>query len=181
LNDEGHIAGQAATADGTLHAFFWQRGLITDLGNLPAYDQTCIGAFGINSKDQVVGQAVENYCSGPGAHAFLWENSHIIDLNVFVPPGSGVTLGDVEQINDRGEMFGSATLPNGDAHAFLLIPCDENHPDVEGCDYSLMDAPVAMGQTSPAVRDASSRAFPHSPMRRMNRYHFPGRAFAVRN
>lgn len=38
-----------------------------------------------------------------------------------------------------GEMFGIGTLAGGNDRAFFLIPCDENHPDVEGCDYSLMD------------------------------------------
>ena len=140
INEAGDVAGIATTAgDTALHAFFWKQGVITDLGPLPNYDSSCVGAFGINSGDQVVGQAVQNSCAGPGAHAFLWENGDMVDLNVFVPPGSDLTLVDVETINDRGEMFGGAALPNGDARAFLLIPCDENHPKIEGCDYSLVE------------------------------------------
>jgi hypothetical protein len=37
-------------------------------------------------------------------------------------------------INDRGEITAQGLLANGDQHAVLLIPCDENHPGVEGCD-----------------------------------------------
>jgi hypothetical protein len=43
-------------------------------------------------------------------------------------------------INDRGEIAGNAALSNGETHAFVLIPCDDDHPDVEGCDYSMVDA-----------------------------------------
>jgi hypothetical protein len=45
----------------------------------------------------------------------------MIDLNDFVPPGSDLTLVEVEKINDRGEIFGMATLPDGDERAFVLI------------------------------------------------------------
>jgi hypothetical protein len=41
----------------------------------------------------------------------------MIDLNVFVPPGTGITLTDVNRINDNGEMFGSGTLANGEFRA----------------------------------------------------------------
>jgi hypothetical protein len=36
----------------------------------------------------------------------------------------------VEQINDRGEMFGIGTLTDGNDRALFLIPCDENHPNM---------------------------------------------------
>jgi probable HAF family extracellular repeat protein len=144
LNEAGHIAGQSVAANGEYHAFFWQAGVITDLGPLPGFgDTSCIGAFGINSHDQVVGQAVQNFCAGPGAHAFLWENGDMVDLNQFVPPGSNLALTDVEKINDSGEVFGGAVLDSGESRAFLMIPCDEQHPSLEGCDYSLIDGNTA--------------------------------------
>jgi hypothetical protein len=46
-------------------------------------------------------------------------------------------------INDRGEILAKAApigfAPNDDAdlgHLVLLIPCDERHPNIEGCDHS---------------------------------------------
>jgi hypothetical protein len=48
-----------------------------------------------------------------------------------------VTLIEAIFINDRGEIAALGKLANGDEHAIVLFPCDENHPDIEGCDYSL--------------------------------------------
>jgi len=176
MNDAGDVVGLADTPTST-DGFLWSRGKMTDLGTLPG---DCFsGAFGINGKSQVVGQSFP--CDGSPPRAFLWENGEIIDLNMFVPPGSDLALNDVETINANGEMFGMATLASGDARAFVLIPCDENHPGIEGCDYSLVEAPAAVTQPVPAIRYASGRALPPSLTSRMSRFHFPGRAFGPRN
>src|SRR5260370_20526945 len=124
INDAGEVVGGATTAgDLVIHAFFWSRGVKADLGTVDGYD--CSVAFGINADGQVVGQLFT--CGQAGAHAFLWENGHMIDLNVFVPPGLGLTLEDAERINDRGEIFGNAPLPNATFRPFLLIPSGADH------------------------------------------------------
>jgi len=64
-------------------------------------------------------------------------------------------------INDRGEIAGVGILPNGDAHAVLLVPCDEHHPGVKGCDYSLVDATAATRQS--AVTFIQKPATTHCP------------------
>ena len=111
-------------------------------------------AYSVNAKDQVVGTTVpcaqvnfDDSCDGPVYHSFLWENGSIVDLQTLVVPGSDIAVSSCAgceiagyNINDRGEIAGQGVLSNGDSRVILLIPCDENHPDVEGCDYSLVDA-----------------------------------------
>jgi hypothetical protein len=63
----------------------------------------------------------------------------------------------------------------------VLSPCDEHHPGVEGCDYSLVEASTAVPQNSPAVRDAFNRTLPQSRTRRISSYRFPGFAVGARN
>jgi hypothetical protein len=58
----------------------------------------------------------------------------MIDLNTLVAPGSGLQLLIAHSINDRGEIAGDGILANGDSHAFLLIPCDENQTGAQGCE-----------------------------------------------
>ncbi len=181
INDAGDVVGGASTpSDQAFHATVWRhRDLkIIDLGTVDG--DACSVAQNVNSESQVVGLS-DAACDGTVLHAFLWEKGGpAVDLNTFVPPGSGLQLTQATSINDRGEIAGWASTSDGNNHAFLLIPCDEHHPGVEGCDYGLVDAPAAVTQTSPAVRD-TSRTLPQSLMRRMNPHHFPGRTFGSRN
>jgi len=145
-----------------------------DLGTLPGH---CFsGATSINARTQVTASSFP--CDGSPAHAVLWENGGpMVDLNDLVS-GAHMTLSG-SWINDRSEITGIGTLANGDLHAFFLIPCDENHPGVEGCDYSLVEAPATVTQPVPVMRDASGRTLPPSLMSRMSRFHFS--AFGPRN
>jgi probable HAF family extracellular repeat protein len=178
VNEEGDVVGLANTVgDQVAHGFFWRRSRMTDLGVVSG-DQ-CSIAYVINSREQVVGGADD--CQGNNQHAFVWEKGSIADLNALIPDDSGVQLMAAVGLNDRGEIVAQGVLSNGDLHAFLLIPCDENHPGVEGCDYSMVEAGAVASRPSPAVGDASSRTLPASLMRRMNRYRFPRRAFGPRN
>jgi hypothetical protein len=105
----------------------------------------------------------------------------MVDLNTLVGPGSDLTLTFAFFINDRGEIAAQGALSNGDTHAVVLIPCDEDHPSVEGCDNSMVDASEIASRPSPAVSDAASRTLPQSLMRRMSRFRFPGPAPGPRN
>jgi probable HAF family extracellular repeat protein len=178
INDAGEVVGVACAPTG-FFATAWKKGVLTNLGTIAG--DTCSESDDINSRGQVVGESGD--CNGIVlGHAWLWENGGpMIDLNTLIPPGSGIQLTHGVSINDRGEISGDGVLPTSENHAFVLIPCDENHLGVEGCDYSMVDAAVAIAQTTPAVHNASSRTLPQSLMRRMNRYRVPGLAASSRN
>lgn len=136
LNDAGEVVGWAQyPGNQVFRPFVWKNGGMIDLGTVSG--DHCGIAFGINSAGQVVGSSGD--CQGNGLHAFLWENGHIVDLNTLIPPASGLQLKSATNINDRGEIAGTGVLVNSDLRAFLLIPCDENHAEVEGCDRTLAD------------------------------------------
>ena len=131
-------------------AFLWKHGVMTNLGTVDG--DACSAAHSINSKSQVVGESSPSCFNDPTVHAFLWENGGpMVDLNTLIPPGSGIDVAAADSINDRGEISSEGELPNGDNRAVLLIPCDENHPDVEGCDYSTVDSTVGAANVSQAI------------------------------
>jgi probable HAF family extracellular repeat protein len=126
INDAGEIVGYASVqGDQAIHGFLWKNGVKTALGTLDS-DQ-CNFAFAINSKGQVLGGSLPT-CTGDESTSrgtLSEDGGPMVDLNTLVPPGSALRLTLPLTINDRGEIAGVGVLPNGDAHAFLLIPCQE--------------------------------------------------------
>ena len=177
LNDGGVVVGQATfPGDQTQHAVLWQNGVTTDLGTL--HGDPCSEAGSINSSGQVVGasQSARGGCN-PYTSAFLWENGGpMVDLNRLLSSPSTMLLTGAFWINDTGEITGRGVPAGcGDVdmcgHAFLLIPCDGNHPGIEGCDYSLVDGD-AVSQIG--VSHDLPSGTQHACQPRANRYHFPG-------
>jgi probable HAF family extracellular repeat protein len=132
MNDAGEIVGVASTeGDEEFHGFFWKNGVMRDIGTVQ--EDVCSIPHFVNARGQVVGTSG---CTDEGfeVHGFIWQpGGSIIDLNDFVPPNSDLRVTDGETINDRGEIAGSGLLPNGDFHAVVLIPCDADHGESDGC------------------------------------------------
>jgi probable HAF family extracellular repeat protein len=142
------------------HAFFWKRGVMTDLGTLGT-DQ-CSRALSVNSKDQVVGDSIA-VCGFNSSGAFLWENGGpIIDLNTLIPTDSRVFLYEADNINERGEILASGLPPGCNAaescgHVYLLTPSDED--DVSGRESTKATAIPATSSDSRSVINPSQSWF----------------------
>jgi len=169
INNRGEIAGQSDLAgDTTFDAFLWRKGVMTDLGTLPGdFSST---ALGINSKTQIIGVSSD---INNNPRAFLWERGTMIDLNNLIAAGSPWFVIEVDAINSTGEIVGGAVdTTTGNTRAVLLTPCDEHHPGVEGCDYSLVDAATVAQSPAPRyVPSGTQRMLQH---RLGLRYHMPG-------
>jgi probable HAF family extracellular repeat protein len=162
INDAGEIVGQALFSNQLFHAYVWRKGVATDLGTLPG---DCFSkAFAINARGQVVGQSLS--CDFSSGRVFLWENGSVIDLTAFVPPGSGLQLAEAQAINDRGEIAGDLIPPSCKGnpqgpddqcgHAFVLIPCDGEHFDDEGCGEAQGSATRIQPGPRPAEQSAAN-------------------------
>ena len=123
INDQGQIVGQVTSADGTTaYAALWQNGAITNLGTLPGD----LGAYasGINNQGQVVGTTYD--FSGNFDHGFIWQNGVMTDLNTLFPAGANLYATMANEINERGQISGMATVLSGphagETHAFLATP-----------------------------------------------------------
>jgi probable HAF family extracellular repeat protein len=162
INDQGQVIGASDLPGDTnfwagpfinYHGFLWEKGALTDLGTLPG--DTTSFPNSINNKDQI---------TGGGSRAILWDRGRLTDLNTLVPgpPFSPLYLLFAADINDRGEIVGQGLTINGELHAYLAIPCDENHSNVEGClndagpystQQSIQQAPTDASEISAGHRD----------------------------
>jgi len=136
IDASGDVAGSSWHTETSLmlqaeQATLWHdRGAqIVDLGPTPG-PPACVSGYpyytvntarALNNCGQVVGDA---RCLGGGgpAAAFVWQDGVMQNLNDLVPAASGWNLLTALDVNDRGEIVGAGTAPNGELHAYLLEP-----------------------------------------------------------
>jgi probable HAF family extracellular repeat protein len=121
LNNKGSTAGQATLAgDLALHAFFWRKGVITDLGTLGGNSLVLVANHTLNERDMVVGYS-ETSTPDPNGDdlcalgdfliclPFVWQDGVLTGL-----PTLGGNNGNANGINNRGQIVGQAETPNSD-------------------------------------------------------------------
>ena len=126
INNQGQIVGMVGSPDiPTFYAALWQNGAITNLHTLPG-DFAAI-ASGINNHGQVVGSTLDS--SFNWSHAFIWQDGVMTDLGTLFPATSNLLPTMANQINERGQIVGMATVLSGphegETHAFLATPVEE--------------------------------------------------------
>jgi len=123
INNSGQVVGAAQTLSGDWHPVLWNGRDILDLQNFDRDPAGC--AFWINNCGQIVGFSGTDITGSDlhKAHALLWENGQVINLDTQIPGNSGWVLRQATGINDRGQITGIGRH-NGKDRVFLLTPVD---------------------------------------------------------
>ena len=165
INNKGQATGTAFDpATNINHGFLWQDGVASDLGSLPGDPQ--VHGNAINDRGQITGQTcdvTESTCT-----VFLWQKGVMTDLNSVVPADTSLDIVDPSGINSRGEIVGLAIeKATGQLHAFLAIPCDEEHADKEGCEDAGHDLNATQSRPAAITSPAPTATHPNLTHRGM--------------
>lgn len=124
INNQGQILGWSFNTSnnivpGTTHVFRWEKGTMTNLGNLVAptgYTSSLV--YDINNKGQVVGSLQSS--SGEFA-AFVWQNGTLTNLGNLGGTANGSSISEAFDINEAGAVVGVSSASSGSSplHAFV--------------------------------------------------------------
>jgi len=109
INNRGQVAGSDLDSSALFHGFFWQDGVMTDLGTLFG-GQTRV--FDINDKGQVVG--FSSATLGP-TKAFIWQKGVMTDL------GSLGGNSFAKAINNHKQAVGYSQTSPGSAETHAVL------------------------------------------------------------
>jgi probable HAF family extracellular repeat protein len=178
INEAGEVVGLAGiplpcpgspNQSQVQHAFLWRKGVMMDLGTIAGTLNS--EADFINSKSQIVGHSFA--CDFSVFDAILWENGSMVDLNTLIPHDSPFHLYSTSFVDDRGVIAAFGSLANGDRHALLLIPCDEDHGDSE-CEDEGEGTGVVRGETNQELNVLPENVRKLLRQRMARRYHIRG-------
>lgn len=115
INEKGEIVGQTFNDQSQARAFLWQKGRMTDLGDLGlANGQTPIlSAFAVNKDSRVVGTSMGGTSPSP-IRAFYWDHDRIRDLGTVGGMGNDTFA---TSINEHGDIVGAGYRSPGDLRA----------------------------------------------------------------
>ena len=118
INDHGNLA---------VNEFTWSRTATVVTPHLITGTDVSLGSLGgvgaavyaLNNSNQLVGWS--QIASG-AQHAFLYSNGTMQDLNLLIPPLSGITLSSAVGIDSAGEIVAFGTDASGQSNEYLLTP-----------------------------------------------------------
>jgi probable HAF family extracellular repeat protein len=129
VNNAGVVVGLQAFPSGNWHPATWTIGTLgaVDVGLLPGFD---LGELDdVNEAGLAVGRCYTD--SAPSiSHAILWDGDTRHDLNDLLPDGVDAVLYDAQEINEQGDIVGTA-LVGGEFHAYLLVAASAPSPWVD--------------------------------------------------
>lgn len=122
VNDHNVIVGHANTTFGPHTAAIFTPGqpeLFIDLGTLPGATES--EAFDVNDDGIIVG-AAGGYPDWSTAHAFVFRNGRMLDLNDLFddPMGEWDVLIQATAVNNNGDIVGFGRTSDGNTSAFIL-------------------------------------------------------------
>jgi probable HAF family extracellular repeat protein len=111
-------------------SFFWSQGVMQDIGVLPGHTATF--ALDINDAAEIVGRCESND-GVTYPEAFIWREGVMTALNDLIDPELELDVRHAREINNTGQIVGSAMANNGRWAAVILTPVPDQTGDVN-CD-----------------------------------------------
>ena len=121
LNNAGQVIGYTINANNTMGPWFiWQNGVMSTISGLPDAGELAA----INDSGQIAGDGMtpldQNYATSQ--QAFIWQNGVATFLGCFSSPTALWQLSRETDINNQGQVVGTATKDTGDTPFGIAVP-----------------------------------------------------------